>query len=75
MINLNEGDLQMKTNAKKLILGASLVGAMAMVSGCSSMGMCGGSKCGNKAKADKSSKCGGDNGAAKKCGSGKCGSK
>jgi len=64
----------MKTDVKKLVLGASLVGVMSMVSGCASMGMCGGSKCGASGKcgSDKkapSSKCGGDKSATTKCGS------
>ena len=60
----------MKANEKKIVLGASLVGIMTLASGCSAMGMCGGSKCGNDKKAG-SSKCGGE----KKEASAKCGSK
>ena len=64
----------MTSNVKKLILGSSLVAAMAMTSGCSTMGMCGSSKCGNDKKGAKSAdvKCGGES----KCGSAsKCGAK
>jgi len=66
----------MKTNAKKLILGASLVGTMALTSGCSTMGMCGGKKsassgkCGGNANSEKAAgKCGTDSSGATKCGS------
>lgn len=68
----------MKANTKKLILGASLVGAMTLASGCSTMGMCGGSKCGSKS----GGKCGSEKkadgakcGAEKKESASKCGSK
>ena len=66
----------MKTNARKLILGASIVGTMALTSGCSSLGMCGGSKsassgkCGGNANSEKAAgKCGADSKDASKCGS------
>jgi len=49
----------MKMNIKKLVVGTSIVGVMAMASGCASMGMCGGSKCGSSDKKSSTSKCGG----------------
>ena len=55
----------MKASTKKLILGASLVGAMTLASACSTMGMCGGSKCGSNSEG----KCGSE----KKADAGKCG--
>jgi len=60
----------MTKNVKKLVLGTTLVAAMAMTSGCSAMGMCGSSKCGNDKKGAKSvdAKCGSNH-------DGKCGSK
>ena len=69
----------MKMNIKKLVVGTSIVGVMAMASGCASMGACGGSKCGSSDK-KASSKCGADKKADTKCGSDKkadtkCGSK
>ena len=55
---------------KKLVVGTTLVGAMAMASGCASMGACGGSKCGSSDKKESTSKCGGDSKKADtKCGS------
>jgi len=62
----------MKMNIKKLVVGTSLVGVMAMASGCASMGMCGGSKCGSSDK-KASSKCG--SGDSEKKADTKCGSK
>ena len=61
-------------NVKNLVVGTSLVGVMAMASGCASMGMCGGSKCAANGKcgSDKkapTSKCGADKKADTKCGS------
>ncbi len=48
----------MKRDIKKLVVGASVVGIMTLASGCASMGMCGGSKCGSSDKKASTSKCG-----------------
>ena len=61
----------MKRDIKKLVVGASVVGIMTLASGCASMGMCGGSKCGSSDKKASTSKCGG----AKADTASKCGSK
>ena len=71
----------MNANVKKLVLGASLVGTMSLMSGCTGMmaafggsSKCGSSKCENSEKSAES-KCGGSEKKAEpKCGGGKCGS-